>query len=174
MKKLSSTKILLIILGVAALILIGLYIYFLMSLSKIGEKQRDFAGEIVNADRIIREEKQNREKLVTYFLKDGEQALFVSNLESMCSQLSLDCLTQSLNETKEANGATKLLVMVIAAQGSFANVNALLNYFETAPYPIVLSKSGLFAKETQGPRGTAGPTEWEGVFELSVPVLINQ
>ena len=161
----------LLIFAISAVALAGLYVFLLLSLSKVGDRQRDFAGDIKNADKIIREEKANKDAFSGYFLKDGEQAQFVSGIESACAARSLSCDTRSLNETSDPSGAVKTLDIVMSADGSFANITDLLTSFEKSPYPITISKSSLFAKESENPAVAVG---WQGVFSLSVPVLISQ
>lgn len=164
MKKKGPSIIFLVVLAVGALSLAALYAYLYISLVKVGERQRDFAGEIRNADKIIQGETENRERIMRYFVKEGEQAAFVSGLERACTDFSIKCGTRSLSETEGGAGAPKLLSMIISAEGPFDGVMGLLAYLETSPYPIEVTRSALFAKEA----------EWEGVFDLSVPVLITQ
>lgn len=165
MKKISpSTKALTMIILVS-LVLAGLYVYLFITLSKMGEEQNNFAGEIRNADKIIIQEKKNKEVLEKYFVKDGEQASFVYNLEATCRQLSLKCDTKSLSEALvEGNEKVKELSVTISADGSLTNVISLVKYFESAQYPIVLSRTVI----------TANVGQWQGMFDLNVPVLINQ
>ncbi len=165
MKKSSPLLIALIALIVGALALGALYVYSFLSLSKMEERQRSFAGEIKNADKIIVRENQNKEKLEQYFVTDGEQAAFVSEIEGLCFRLSLLCDPGSLSEAPETPESVKLFSLGISAQGSFDSVIALADYFESSPYPIILSKSTLTSKGEEG---------WGGVFQFSVPVLITQ
>lgn len=164
MKKISPSTTALTIIILVSLILAGLYVYLFITLSKMGEEQKNFAGEIRNADKIITQEKKNKETLEKYFVKEGEQASFVYNLESTCRQLSLKCDTKSLSETLvEGNERVKELGVTISADGSLTNVISLVKYFESAQYPIVLSRSVI----------TANVSQWQGMFDLNVPVLTN-
>ncbi len=161
MKKLPPSTITLALLSVGAMLLAVLYAYLFSSLSDAGEKHQNFAGEIKNAEKIIREEKENSAKLSAYFIKDGEQADFVSGIEASCAELSLECDNRFLSESAADVGPIKILSMGISAKGSFENITALLARFESSPYPIVLSRVSL-----------SSGTGWEGSFEFSVPVLI--
>ncbi len=162
MKKLSPTTITLITLAGSVVLLGALYAYLFYSLIKMGEKRHNFAGEIKNADNLIKEEGEARGKLSSYFIKDGEQAEFVSSIESACAELSLSCDTLSLSESvSDGSSPIKMLSMVIEANGSFENLNTLLARFERSKYPLVLSRV-MF---------TSG---WEGSFTLSVPVLTTE
>jgi hypothetical protein len=165
MKKISPSTTALTIIILVSLILAGLYVYLFITLSKMGEEQKNFAGEIRNADKIITQEKKNKETLEKYFVKEGEQASFVYNLEATCRQLSLKCDTKSLSEVQnEGNEKIKELGVTISADGSLSNVISLVKYFESAQYPIMLSRSVI----------TANVGQWQGMFDLTVPVLINQ
>jgi type IV secretory pathway VirJ component len=165
MKKISPSTTALTIIILVSLVLAGLYVYLFITLSKMGEEQKNFAGEIRNADKIITQEKKNKETLEKYFVKEGEQASFVYNLEATCRQLSLKCDTKSLSEALvEGSERVKELSVTISADGSLSNVISLVKYFESAQYPIILSRSVI----------TANVGQWQGMFDLTVPVLINQ
>lgn len=169
MKKLSSHITLLIVSVVGALALCALYAYLLASLIKFEERQQNFAGEIRDSNMVIAEETVNKAALAGYFLKEGEQALFVSGLESSCFTRSLICDTRALMETPDASGGpAKVLGMTLFTQGSFTDISGLLKELETSPYPIIIHKTSLSSKESE-----AGTSGWEGVIELSVPVLIT-
>ena len=165
MKKKSPLIVVLTGLIVISLCLAGLYAYLFINFLKMGEEQKNFAGEIRNADKIITQEKKNKEIIEKYFVKEGEQASFVYKLEATCRQLSLKCDTKSLSEVlKEGNEKIKDLSVTISADGSLSNVISLVKYFESAQYPIILSRSVI----------TANVGQWQGMFDLTVPVLINK
>jgi hypothetical protein len=70
-------------------------------------------------------------------------------------------LSEVLNE---GNEKIKDLSVTISADGSLSNVISLVKYFESAQYPIILSRSVI----------TANVGQWQGMFDLTVPVLINK
>lgn len=163
MKKNSTLQIILASTAILAVGLGALYVYLFLSLSHMGEDQLGKAGEIKDANRILKEEKLNEKKIGVYFLREGEQAGFVSSLESRCVGLSLSCTTTSLTENEESGGVIKLLSVSMSANGTLSNINRLLSYFETANYPIEVRKTNITSKE-EG---------WSAAFEITVPVLIQ-
>jgi len=175
MKKISPTITSLVILIGIAVVLVVVYIYLFLSLTKLGEKQRDFAGDIQNANQIITEESANKEKLTSYFVNDGEQAFFVSALESQCRKLSLKCFVQSLTETDDTANPVKVLDVSITSEGSLDGVTMLLSSFEKSSYPIEIKRSSLVSKVIAGTTASSSSrVVWVETTDLSVPVLINK
>jgi hypothetical protein len=172
MKKISPTTIVLVIVTLVALSLALLYGYLFISLSGNVKNQEAMPGKVKNAQGIIRTEEENRNKLVSYFVTEGEQAAFVSSLESLCQSLSLSCTILSLDETTDPSGITKTLTVSVAAEGARSNISQLITRFESSQYPLIIEKAVLTAK-SQVEAATSTPSEWEGVFTMTLPVLIT-
>ena len=150
----------LITLGCAAL-----YFFLYLSLAEMKDERLAFAGGIRDAGRIIAQEDANKEILSRYFIKDGEQALFVSSIESSCRDMNLVCTISSLDESSAAESSIKILRASISAQGSFEGVLLFLKSFERSPHPLQISRMSFNA--------AGDGILWRGAFTIEVPVLIQ-
>lgn len=159
------------ILSLVAVCLASLYVYFLVSLLRMGKEQAGEAGATKDAQVILKREEANEAKLSAFFVPDGGQASFVSSLESFCRQAGLECVIESLNEQPGVGDQVKVLGGVVSADGSLAGMERLLVHFESSPYPIIVGKM-LLSRENQ--RSPAAAVSWKGVFDITVPVLIQK
>ncbi len=163
-KRIQSNYILVSVLTLVVIILGSLYIYLVLSLYDTDEVEIERMSQIANAGAVLKEEQNNTSKLSIYLIPDGTQALFVSSLEASCASFNLSCTTSSLSEAPEGSGITKLLNMNFVARGSLQGLHSMITNIETSIYPIDISKVSLNYKEGQ----------WEGMFEITAPVLITQ
>lgn len=166
MKKISP---LIVILSLTVLIAVGcatLYVFLYMSLAEMKDKRLAFAGGIRNAESIIAQEDANNMVLSMYFVKDGEQASFVSSIESSCREKGLICDISSLDESAASADSIKILRASISAQGAFSSVLSFLKSFEQSPYPLQISRTTFTS--------AGADDQWRGTFDIEVPVLISQ
>jgi hypothetical protein len=172
MKKPSPILIGLIVVTIVALASCLLYAYLFSTLSGMSKKQAAATARFGNPQTALKEEEGNKERLSAYFVAEGEQASFVSSIESLCRQLFLACEIQSLSEAPDPSGTSKVLSMVISASGSLENITALLKRFEASAYPVIITKT-LFTRASQDETASSTPSSWLGTFDINVPVLIN-
>jgi hypothetical protein len=172
MKKPSPILISLMVVTMLAIAFCLLYAYLFSTLSEMSKEQAAATARLGNPQIALREEEGNKEKLAAYFVTEGEQAEFVSSIESLCRQLSLFCEIQSLSEAPDPSGTSKVLSTVISAEGSLENITALLKSFETSAYPVILTKT-LLTRAAQDVAASSTPSGWHGTFDINIPVLIK-
>lgn len=171
MKKISSNVVGVIFLAIVLLGLVSLYSYLFISLSLMGKKQEVIAVDIKDAEAILMTEGENVKKLSAYFIKEGEEAAFVSSIESYCKTISLECSTDSLNEVVDPTGKTKVLGAVVSADGTLLNMNKFLSHLESVDYPIMVERMFLSRENKEV---AASSTPWKAVLEITVPVMMRK
>jgi len=141
----------------------GLYIFMVYSFFDLKQQGVNTVVGAIAVDRIVKKEAGAGDILKSYFIKSGQEAPFISSVETLCKNVSVSCVIRSIDEGDTLSDVpVKPLHFVVGSSGSFDNIMKLLRLFELSSYPITVSSVNL-----------SKTTSWNGSFELSLPVLIN-
>ncbi len=160
------------ILTVVAGVLFYGYMYFYTELTAISNEQNVQQTKAQSAEAILARENEYAKKLAGYFVKEGDEASFLGKVERYCNQIDLACSIQSLDETAEESGRTKLLHVSIAADGSLEKQNELISHLESFEYPLTITEVSINSIKTITASSTT--QTWKGAYSVNAPVLIGQ
>lgn len=152
----------------------GLYVFAISSFFDLQQKGVDTVVGAITVNRTLKKEAGAGETLKTHFVKAGEEASFISFLESECKSISLSCAIRSIDEGETlADVPVKNLHLVVGSSGSFDNTMKLLRHFELSSYPITISNINFSAGGVQTSSTSSKAISWSGSFDISLPILIN-
>lgn len=169
-KNLSTTHKFLILSIVLAVVAVSLFGYMLVTLSRIQEKRSLVIGGQEEATIAYSpDELRASRNLSQYFVSGGDEAFFISSLESLCLSLSLSCSMRSLEEINQGSATSpiKLFRLTVDSVGNFDNNMKFLRSFEKSSYPIEIEMVNLVT-DREG-----DSSEWTGTFNISVPVFFK-
>lgn len=172
MKHSLSTKLILVVSVIIFIALGALYLFLLGSLSDLRQSRAAFAVGIKDAGKILKQEELNTAALTPHFVKDGEEASFISSIESLCQTLSLTCSVSSLNESGASADSIKIFHLSVSSQGRYEKVMDLLEEFERSHYPIMIIKAD-FTSSGREAVASSTVSRWHGIFDIDVPVLVS-
>jgi len=153
----------------------GLYVFAVSSFFDLQQKGVDTVVGAITVNRTLKKEAGAGDALKAHFVKAGEEASFISFLESECKSISLSCVVRSIEEGDVLAGVpAKNLHLVVGSSGSFDNTMKLLRRFELSSYPITISNINFSAGGINTTSGTSSrAVSWGGSFDISLPILIN-
>jgi hypothetical protein len=159
-------------LALALLITIGcavLYVHLFLSLSSMRQERLSSTSVVSNSRQLLRQEQQNNANLSSYFVKAGEEASFISSIETACQGFSLSCTLSSLNETV-TSGNIKVFHATVTASGDFNGVMQLEKSFEHSTYPVQILKVSLVSVASD-PASSTSSVSWQSAIDIETPVL---
>ncbi len=150
---------------IAAVLAFSLLMWLRFSLAQL-EKDRIAAAGEVTTGAYTKDEARSLAQLEPFFVAGGNEASFISSIESSCAGLSLACSIKTLEEIPQgsATSSIKLLRIVLSSSGEFENVMKLLKSFERSSYPIEVADSTIMR----------GASSWDGTFDISLPVMFKE
>lgn len=169
-RSVSFSKSILIFSAGLALIAGSLFAWLHFSFANI-KKERASASPEVTVGAYTKEEARALGQLESYFVSGGNEASFISSIETACSGLSLVCSMKTLEVLPQgsATSSIKTFRVVLSSVGQFGDVMKFLGVFENSSYPVEINAASISLRVEP----TASST-WEGVFDISLPVFFKE
>ncbi len=184
MKTQHTVKIMLTLTLILSVAMVAVYVLFFLSFSAVRDARLRMENDHALQKNIKTTLENNAKKATNLisrqndvfglFIKNGEEASFISSTEALCGELSLSCTIRSLEVASEAGApaSVSLFKLTVDSEGSFENVMSLLNRFENSHYPIKLSLLDLSTERGASTGGTnTKEAVWRGTFSISLPEL---
>ncbi len=171
MKKLFTTKKVLIGAFVFALTSLSAYVFLFLSVKEsnqnISSLQNQISIEVGKQSRegstknLLANTEESRKMLSTYFVNKEEIVEFIESIEDLAKKSGASLRLNSVGEEDEIVGRNQVSVLVISLQadGSWAAVHSLLASLESIPYKIHFREVSLEVSDSK---------VWTGKFEFTV------
>lgn len=189
MKSFNKTTTLLLVSLIATLVSGGIYSFFFIltknktqETAEILEKTESLSGKNTQIASIIaslKNERENIDKLSSYFIKENEIALFIKKIENLGPQSGAEVILESL-EPGVTEKSVPFLSFRIKANGKFEDIERLLILLENMPLKLEWKTARLTRGTISSPVMTGvskkGPTEivtWNLEVFLSVRNFIR-
>jgi Tfp pilus assembly protein PilO len=118
---------------------------------------------------IIKDTKQGREKIDTYFIKDDEIINFIEEIEKIGRDIGVDVeiISVSISDSKlQQDNISELLNLSLEAQGQWGRVFHFLAFIENLPFKINILTMNLTAIYKGGGKKESSGI-WKGFFSIN-------
>lgn len=175
MKSFNKTTTLLLVSLIATLVSGGIYSFFFIltknktqETAEILEKTESLSGKNTQIASIIaslKNERENIDKLSSYFIKENEIALFIKKIENLGPQSGAEVTLESL-EPGVTEKSVPFLSFRIKANGKFEDIERLLILLENMPLKLEWKTARLT-------RGTISPPVAIGVSKKGTTEIVT-
>jgi hypothetical protein len=133
--------------------------------AKREQKQRLSAMES-----LVKDTKQKRAELDTYFVGSDAIVPFLEQLEGLSSSTGATITVDSVSRpNKNGDGPIEPLELTVNTTGEWADVYHLFRLLETLPYSVTINRASLSAGSAM--RGRSATSTWSGLFVFQVSKL---
>lgn len=159
------------IMALVALILLGAYIFFILSILKMGDRAQAEAIEMKNNQTVLEvsnkkklsDDEENFSKIRSFVLEEGQEFALIELIEERCREAGLSCSINpiGIQPSPDLPATFGFLDMTIDTEGTFKENLQFSSMLETLPYQAILSRVDL-------------KTSGEPVFSnVSTPVSVS-
>lgn len=156
------------------LLLVGAYVYAFYSVkvkneeaSLVSEELEEYLskeGDINVLRKIVKDKKDDREKLETYFVARDDIPEFARKIESLGGMSGVKLAIVGLSTQED------VLSFDLSSQGSFKDTLHLISLIESLPFKVDITKAYLDMGEAEIPEEDGGGSRivWEGNFNVEL------